>query len=61
MRGAGAFPTNFDGEHTVCDTCGRTLKLDRAGLVPRHKPTGPKPPKLLPRGEAIVDGRRCGR
>ena len=60
-RGSAGFPTNFDGENTVCDICGRTLPLRRDGLLPKH--TSTPPPRrhdLLPRGEAIIDGRRTG-
>lgn len=57
---SGEFPTNYDGEITRCPQCGRKLKLDRGGRVPKHNTTPPKAPKLLPRGESWVDGRRCG-
>jgi len=57
--GSGAYPTNFDGELTRCDQCGRSLTLTRGGLVPGHSTERPGA-KLLPRGEAVVDGRRTG-
>lgn len=57
---SGAFPSNYDGEVTRCPGCNRRLKLDRGGRVPNHNTTPTKSPKLLPRGESVVDGRLCG-
>lgn len=59
-QGSQAFPTNYDGETTRCDECGRTLRLHINGRLPRHNPARPAAPKLLPRGEAVIDGRRAG-
>lgn len=57
--GSGAFPTNYDGETTVCDVCGRRLRLHVGGWVPHHKPKAKtSSPSMLPRGEAVIDGRR---
>lgn len=59
--GSRTFPTNYDGTTTTCIECGRTLRLNIGGLVPNHSKTSKKStPKLLPRGEAIIDGRRVG-
>ena len=56
--GSTSFPTNFDGESSKCDKCGRVLTLTRQGLLPTHPPKDKRRHELLPSGEYSIDGRR---
>lgn len=49
--GSQAFPTNYDGEFTRCDACGRRLRLHVSGVLPAHNAAGPVlHPTVVPRG-----------
>lgn len=53
--GSQGFPSNYDGESTVCDACGRKLHLARNGRLPSHNTTAKKVRvRLMPRGEARI-------
>jgi hypothetical protein len=47
------FPTNYDGETTVCPQCGRRLRLHVNGKLPKHN-REPRRPVHLERGTRII-------
>jgi hypothetical protein len=51
--GSMTFPTNYDGETTVCPRCGRRLRLHVNGKLPKHN-REPRRPVHLERGTRII-------
>ena len=51
--GSMTFPTNYDGETTVCAECGRRLRLHVNGKLPNHH-REQHHPVYLERGTRII-------